>query len=131
VLDSLDDTTIASLRRVALALADGTELSRCDDHQVADMLGSAGRSLHPQGGALELYRLAPAAAAAPAAPAPPAAPPRSSSAAAAAPPTAPSTSALSPDLDVAAMVRVLTEAARDGVPFCEECERARRARAAA
>jgi hypothetical protein len=28
------------------------------------------------------------------------------------------------DLDVAAMVAVLVQAAQDGVPFCEECARA-------
>jgi hypothetical protein len=28
------------------------------------------------------------------------------------------------ELDVAAMVAVLVQAAQDGVPFCEECERA-------
>lgn len=129
VIDSLDDTVIAAGRLAALALSDGTELSRCDDHQIADLLRSAPRSFEPPGGgALQLYPLAAAAASA-AAPLAPSAPPRRS--AAAAEPTAVSLSALSPDLDVAAMVRVLTEAARDGVPFCEECERARKARAAA
>ncbi len=34
-----------------------------------------------------------------------------------------------PELDVAAMVEVLRSAASDGVPFCEECARARQAAA--
>jgi hypothetical protein len=33
--------------------------------------------------------------------------------------------AFSANIDTEAMVQVLRSAARDGVPFCEECERAR------
>ena len=36
-----------------------------------------------------------------------------------------------PSDEVAAQVQALTTAARDGVPFCEECERLRREREAA
>ncbi len=36
-----------------------------------------------------------------------------------------------PEMDVAAQVQALRDAARDGVPFCEECEKLRKQRAAA
>lgn len=44
---------------------------------------------------------------------------------------APADTTMSANLDAAAMAQALREAARDGVPFCEECERARRAMEAA
>jgi hypothetical protein len=45
-----------------------------------------------------------------------------------APPPAPE-STLGPATDAAATAQVLKDAARDGVPFCEECEKARAAHA--
>lgn len=125
-----DDAAMASLRVSALALADGTDWSRCDDHEVAGQVASAlvrGRLSAAQAApALALYRLAVApVAAAPSAPLS-AAPPsvaRGLPAAGIALPDA----TLSLDLDVQAMVQALIEAANNGVPFCEECERARRA----
>jgi hypothetical protein len=44
---------------------------------------------------------------------------------------APADTTMRANLDAAAMAQALREAARDGVPFCEECERARRAMEAA
>lgn len=123
-----DDAAMGGLRAMALQLADGTDLSRCDDHHVADHIASAcesGRLVVGSGsGAPTMYKLVPALAPAPPPPAPAPAPaPRSS--APSPPPMAEST--FSPDLDVDAMVAVLQQAARDGVPFCEECEKARQA----
>ena len=71
---------------------------------------------------LPLYGLAAVRAPA-AAPAPPASSPSAPRAApvAAAPPVE---TTFGSDLDVAAMVAVLVQAAQDGVPFCEECARA-------
>jgi hypothetical protein len=118
-----DDATLAAQRLAALALVDGTELSRLDDHQLIDHLAAAvahGR-LRTAGARPALRRLVVAAAPAPApAPPPPAAAPR---AAPVAPPPAVE-STFGSELDVAAMVAVLVQAAQDGVPFCEECARA-------
>ena len=49
------------------------------------------------------------------------------------PPSTPSPqySTFPPDLDAAAVAAVLKDAARDGVPFCEECRKAQEARAGA
>jgi hypothetical protein len=77
---------------------------------------------------LQLRRLVPLLAPAPPPPAP-ASSPRPAAAPAAAPPAAETT--FGSDLDVAAMVAVLQQAAQDGVPFCEECEKAKRAATAA
>jgi hypothetical protein len=118
-----DDAALAALRLAALALADGTELSRLDDHQLFDHLAAlvADGRLRTAGARPELRRLVLAAAPAPApAPLPVAPAPR---AAPVAPPPAAETT-FGSELDVAAMVAVLVQAAQDGVPFCEECARA-------
>ena len=44
-----------------------------------------------------------------------------------APPAPPEDSTFTPNLDAAALAKVLTDAAQAGTPFCEECEKARRA----
>ena len=68
----------------------------------------------------QLLRLPTAAPPTAAPPPPPAAAPR----AAAAAPASVAETTFGPQLDVAAMVAVLQQAAQDGVPFCEECARA-------
>jgi hypothetical protein len=118
----VDGAASAQLRLAALGLGDGVDLSRCDDHQLVELLGAAvsqGRLATGAAAAPQLLRL-PTAAPPAAAPPPPAAAPRA--AAAAAPPAADST--FGSQLDVAAMVAVLQQAARDGTPLCEECEAA-------
>ena len=116
-----DDAALARLRMTALALADGTDLSRIDDHRLLDHLAAAAAAgrLRIAGAAPKLLRLVPAPAPAPAPAAPPA------SAARVAPVAAPAAAetTFGSDLDVAAMVAVLVQAAQDGTPFCEECER--------
>ncbi len=100
----------------------------CDDHQVLAVLTGAeaprGAGLLSGASAgLQMRRLALATPApAPAAPAPAASPAASSRRAA--PPAAPAPGTFEVELDVAAMVAVLQQAAREGVPFCEECARA-------
>jgi hypothetical protein len=59
--------------------------------------------------------------------APPAAPPSPVRAAPAPAPAAPAYSTFPPDLDAAAVAQSLISAAQDGVPFCEECQKARAA----
>jgi hypothetical protein len=125
-----DDAALASLRLKALALTDGTELSQLDDQALIDHLAVAvaeGR-LRIGGVRPELRRLVVGPAPAPATRPPPAAPVRRE--AAAAPPAAVETT-FGSELDVAAMVAVLVQAAQDGVPFCEECARAAAEAAAA
>ena len=127
-----DDVMMARLRQ--LALTSGAEVSpqMCDDHAVADRItaGITAGAMRVCGPAkaLTLYGLTalrpPAAA-----PAPPASSPSSPRAAPVAAP-APVETTFGSELDVAAMVAVLVQAAQDGVPFCEECARAA-ARAAA
>ncbi|KPF49547.1 hypothetical protein IP87_18170 [beta proteobacterium AAP121] len=97
----------------------------CDDHQVltgaallARWNAASGTEVGLQMKPLALTRLAPAPAATPPAPSPAAAARR------AAPAAAPAPGTFEIELDVAAMVAVLQQAARDGVPFCEECARA-------
>ena len=123
-----DDTEMGPLRSTALQSADGTDWSRVDDHQVVEHLAHAvvaGRL--PGSGqptSAPMLRLV-ASAAAPAASPPPPAP--SPAAAAPGPGSVPAPmveTTFAFDLDVAAMVAVLTQAAQDGVPFCEECARA-------
>jgi hypothetical protein len=117
-----DDAVLAALRVTTLVLADGTELSRLDEHQLVDHLAAAvanGR-LRAAGSRPALRRLV-AAAPAPA-PAPPAAAPARRAAPVA--PPAPVETTFGSELDVAAMVAVLVQAAQDGVPFCEECAQA-------
>lgn len=123
-----DDAAMARLRLAALDLADGADLSRCDDHQLVEQLAPIAHARVAREQKPVMYRLVapPPAVAVPAAP--PAAAP-THLAVGPALPEVPSISAFSLHLDVAAMVQGLTDAARDGVPFCEECERARQARA--
>ncbi len=119
----IDDADTAWARSDALALADGTELSRLDDAQLKDHLTpawAAGRLVSALGPAVVLRALTTIAPPA-AAPAPAASSPR---AAAAAAPAAAADTTFAPDLDVAAQVAALTQAAQDGVPFCEECAKA-------
>ncbi len=117
LVDAADES---ALRARAVALLPGADLWRRHRHCVVAVVAQAladGR-LHTSS---EAPRLLPLGAAPPAAPAA-APPPRAASprpAAAAPPPVV-----AAPELDVAAMVAVLQQAARDGVPFCEECERA-------
>jgi hypothetical protein len=126
-----DDTSMAWLRQRALALADGTELSRIDDHQLVDHVAAAvaaGR-LRTSGAAPRLQRLVPAEAPAPTPSPSPAPRPSTPRAAPVAAPAAVETT-FGSDLEVAAMVAVLVQAAQDGTPFCEECAKAAAARAA-
>jgi len=118
-----DDAAMARLRGTARSLADGVDLSRVDEHAVTEQLAHAlaeGRLRAGSGATPKLRRLVLAPALVAPAPPPPAASPR---AAPAAPPPAIETT-FDAGLDVAAMVAVLVQAAREGVPFCEECERA-------
>lgn len=137
---------MASLRRFAVVLAGGAALDRLDDHAVLAVLGEAvatGR-LHlcrSQAGAEASAEGSPESpvdfgvaskqteiTGAPA-PAPPA--PRMAAAPRPPPPPPPAPPAdAAPEIDAAAQAATLREAARSGVPFCEECERARAARAA-
>jgi hypothetical protein len=124
-----DPAALDRLRLTALALADGTDLSRLDDHQLVDHLAAAvahGR-LRMAGVAPKLLRLVPADAPAPIRASAPARAPR---AAPAPVPPAATDATFDTDLDAAAMVMVLQQAALDGVPFCEQCARAAAARAA-
>lgn len=96
----------------------------CDDHQVLTGTRLVGWETAPKAEAglqmrpLAITTPAPAPAASAPAPSPAAAARR------AAPAAAPAAGTFEVDLDVAAMVAVLQQAARDGVPFCEECARA-------
>ena len=126
----IDDADAAQARAYALGLADGTELSRLDDAQLKDHLAAAlmaggwGAGL---GTPVVLRPLAQTARpAATAQPAPAASSPRAAPAAAPAPDAE---TTFGPDLDVAAQVAVLVQAAQDGVPFCEECAKAAAKRA--
>ena len=122
----IDDSDASEARGYALGLSDGTELSRLDGAQLKDHLAAAmmaGRLDAALGTPVVLRVLTqtarPAAAASPSAPA--ASSPRAASAAAPAPAAE---TTFGPDLDVVAQVAVLVQAARDGVPFCEECAKA-------
>lgn len=118
----VDASALALLRNRAAALSPGADLSRVADCEVVALVQRAwadGRLMRT-GAAPRLLPLAPAPAP-PAPPPPPASTPRRS--APAAPSAGPSTT-FTPLLDVASMVAALRQAARDGVPFCEECERA-------
>jgi hypothetical protein len=110
-------------RGEAAALALNAEAWRLDGHEIAALcLRDPGAKLdRPAQGPprlLPLVRLA-----GPPAASPPPASPRRNPAPAAAPAAAPATT-FAPALDAAAMAAVLVQAARDGVPFCEECTRA-------
>lgn len=121
---------MSALRMTALQLADGSDLSRCDDQQVLHTITAActsGRLVTALGaGKPMLYRLVPAPAPSPPPPAPASAP---RPGAAVLPPAAVQ-STFEPSLDVSAMVAVLQQAANDGTPFCEECARLAARRAA-
>jgi hypothetical protein len=131
---AINDVERSALRSAALGLADGTELSRLDDAQLKDHLSAAligGRLYAAATSAVVLRQLTPTAKLAAtviAAPAVAASSPR------AAPEAAPAPAAettFGPDLDVAAQVAALVQAAQDGVPFCEECAKAAAKRALA
>ncbi len=125
-----DDAAMARLRLLAgNADAEATPLS-LDDQALADQLAAriASGAIRVCGArqAPALYAVSstPAAAAAPAAPSPS---PSSTAPAAAAPATpapAAADTTFGSSMDPAAMAATLREAARDGVPFCEECARA-------
>lgn len=118
----VDASALALLRNRAAALWPGADLSRVADHEVVALVRQAladGR-LTRTGAVPRLLPLAPA-------PAPPAPPPPAAAASRRSAPAAPSagpSTTFTPLLDIAAMVAALRQAARDGVPFCEECERA-------
>ncbi len=127
----IDDVDASQLRLYALGQRDGTDWSRLDDTQVKEQLAAAldsGRLRTGVGAQVDLRGLGQVLPPAP----PPRAPAPASSprpAPVAPPPPVETTFAL--DVDVAAQVAVLVQAAQDGVPFCEECERAKRQRAEA
>lgn len=127
----IDDADASRLRWYALGLHEGTDWWRLDDVQVKEQLAAAldeGRLRTGQGAKMLLRPLAQLQPAPlPAAPAP-ASSPRSAPAPA---PAASAETTFAPDLDVAVQVAVLVQAAQDGVPFCEECERKKRERAEA
>jgi hypothetical protein len=120
-----DDADMARLRQQLQQAFPADLWWHCDDHQVLTGTGLLARRDAVPGAAasLQMRPLAltqPAPAPAPTAPAPsPAAAARR-----AAPAAAPAPGTFETELDVAAMVAVLQQAARDGVPFCEECARA-------
>ena len=116
-----DDARLAALRRVAQGLGGMGPVRELADAAVLEALAAEladGRLLAC--GAAVPRRLYALRGVPPAAPPPPA--PRRR--ATAAPVLEPEAEA---EIDVAAMVQALVDAARDGVPFCEECERERRA----
>lgn len=123
-----DAADMALLRSRVAALVPGVEASRITDHEVVAWLGQglADGRLARRGVPPRLLPLAPP----PAAPTPPPPAPSPRRAAPPAPAAAPATT-FSQALDVAAMVAVLRQAARDGVPFCEECAKAAAQRDAA
>ena len=122
----VDDADACQARLAALLQADGTDLSRLDDSQIKQHLAAAldqGRLRTDMGPPLILRALGqglkPVAA-----PPPPAAASSPRPAPAAAPPP-PVETTFGTDVDIEAMVAVLRAAAQDGVPFCEECARAK------
>lgn len=125
-----NDAVQSQLRGVARELAEGTDLSGLDQHQLVALLTPwvANAWLCDEAASSQTmsYRLVPVAApaAAPATAAPAPASPRPAAAAAAAAPADPVASTFAANLDVEAMVAVLRAAAQAGVPFCEECARA-------
>ena len=129
----LDPQAMIGLRRLA-GLQTGADLQLLSDAQVLDQLAA-----QVQRGQLQLCR-PPAAARGTVSPesrgvdmgAAIEPPPSGPSAPAPPPPAPPPAPAPEPavEIDAAAQAAVLREAARDGVPFCEECEKARRAREA-
>jgi hypothetical protein len=125
-----DDAALAALRRSALLLADGTDLSRLDDSTLVDHLGTvlAEGRLRTGGETRRLLKLVQKVTLPPVAPPPP--PASAPRAAPVAPPPAVATT-FDSELDVSAMVAALVRAAHDGVPFCEECAKDAAAQAGA
>lgn len=119
-----DAVAMASLRAALDAGIGAGDVHRLDDHEVLDLLGPANRG--PVLAAPALHDLVLAPAAAPVGPAP-ASSARPRAAPAPAAPPAPEEGSLGPNVDAAATADALRRASADGVPFCEECERARRA----
>ncbi len=118
----VDDVGRSALRCTALGLTDGTELSRLDDAQLNDYLFAAlmaGR-LRPAAEAPVVLRQLTQTAQPAAAPrlTPAASSPRAPTAETSTPAAE---STFEPNLDAGAQIAVLKQAARDGVPFCEEC----------
>ena len=130
-LQLIDDADAGRLRWYAAGLHDGTDWWRLDDAQVKEQLAAALDEGRLRTGLGEKVVLRPLDQLQPVPlPAPPA--PASSPRAAPAPaPAAPIETTFTPNLDIAAQVAVLVQAAQDGVPFCEECERTKRERAEA
>jgi hypothetical protein len=128
-----DEVAMARLRLQAASIGAEISPAMLDDHALADRIeaGITSGSMRVCGAAaaLKLYGLvsSKAPAVAPAAPAPAPTAPRASPAA----PPPPVETTFGSDLDVAAQVAVLVQAARDGVPFCAECAKAAAKRAAA
>lgn len=123
----IDDVDVAQARCQVLGLADGTESWRMDDTQLKLQLVAALDDGRLHIGASTPVRLrslvqaqapasAPASALAATSSPRPMPPPR---------PTPPAAATFGPELDTVAMAAVLKRAAQDGVPFCEECERAK------
>jgi hypothetical protein len=121
----VDDVDREQFRLHAANLNDGTDYSRVDDHgvcvQVIASISSQSRgSVQATTDSLK-FRLSPRPVSSPA---PSSAPARARSSGAPAP------AVVEPEVDVHAQVAVLQQAARDGTPFCEECEKARKQQAA-
>jgi hypothetical protein len=117
----LDDEEQTRLRAWALEVDDGLPLPQRAEHEVVAVVAAAVArgSLRTVGRPLTWLPLAPVRReAAPASSR--AAPVRTAPVAAAPAPD----STFDRDLDVPAMVAALTQAARDGTPFCEECAKA-------
>ena len=125
-----DDARLARHRAAALALDEGIPLPLLDGHAVLALLGTAIASgrLRLDDERPALMSLVAARVGAPATAPAATSPPRRASPSA--PPSTPDAT-FGDALDVGAMVAVLTQAAADGTPFCEECAKAAAARAAA
>ncbi|MEP7281387.1 MAG: hypothetical protein ABI696_05355 [Rubrivivax sp.] len=119
----LDDGEQIRLRAWALEVDDGVPLPQRAEHEAVSVVAAAlaRGALRPAGSPPP--RLPLAAVRKQGLAAAPLRPPAPARAAAAAPPIAPD-STFGSDLDAAAMVAALTQAARDGTPFCEECAKA-------
>jgi hypothetical protein len=120
-----DDVGREQLRRHAANLSDGADYSRVDDHGVlvqvvATILSRTLGAAQAPAQAIK-FRLTTKPAASPAPSSAPARPRASE---------APAPSVAEPEVDVHAQVAVLQQAAKDGTPFCEECEKARKQQAA-
>jgi len=125
------DTGQARLRAALASLGLDDATSRLADHEVAALVAPAvasGRlSLGSARASPRLLAQGTVSQAPPPPPPPAPAPPRAAPVAA---PSAPE-GTFDVNLDVAAMVQTLTDAASAGVPFCEECAKAAAAEVAA